>query len=29
MLIAQALQEECAVIGSNIAFEKYGVKRIW
>lgn len=29
MLIAQALQVKCAVIGSDDAFEKYGVKRIW
>lgn len=29
MLIAQALQEKCAVIGSDVAFEKYGVKRVW
>ena len=29
MLIAQALQEKCAVIGSDGAFERYGVKRIW
>jgi PIN domain nuclease of toxin-antitoxin system len=29
MLIAQALQEKCAVIGTDGAFEKYGVKRIW
>ena len=29
MLIAQALQEKCAVIGSDGTFERYGVKRIW
>lgn len=29
MLIAQALQVKCAVISSDDAFEKYGVRRIW
>jgi PIN domain nuclease of toxin-antitoxin system len=29
MLIAQALAEKCAVIGSDVAFDHYGVKRIW
>ena len=29
MLIAQAMTEKCAVISSDVAFEKYGLKRIW
>lgn len=29
MLIAQALQEKGAVVGSDNVFERYGVKRIW
>jgi PIN domain nuclease of toxin-antitoxin system len=29
MLIAQALQEKCAVIGSDEHFDAYGVQRIW
>jgi PIN domain nuclease of toxin-antitoxin system len=29
MLIAQALKEKCAVIGSDDRFDDYGVRRIW
>jgi PIN domain nuclease of toxin-antitoxin system len=29
MLIAQALEGKCAVISSDVAFDHYGVKRIW
>lgn len=29
MLIAQAIQEKCAVIGSDEHFDEYGIKRIW
>ena len=29
MLVAQALQGDYRVIGSDDAFEKYGVKRVW
>jgi PIN domain nuclease of toxin-antitoxin system len=29
MLIGQALHEKCAVISSDVAFDHYGVKRVW
>jgi PIN domain nuclease of toxin-antitoxin system len=29
LLIAQALQEDIPIVGNDVAFDAYGVKRIW